>query len=361
MANKKKLYTIHKLDFDILFKCGKIEDGVLVCNQYISEHSEKFVGKNIQADKKGDCQLFNQTKKALNIKEDNESIFEDVFVNIDFSQFIKTDSLQTSLKKMPNGIKLFINGKEIHIVTFLKSNSMSKNCCVYFINKEYKDLIEPRMTFNLNKGKMILSKWFAYSGLAISDSTVLEGFNLNKNEIVIVPDSYSKRRIECITAVSIPLLRDKFNDISKVIEDIYKLDVEDSCTINDSKFKESEKYIFYSKKIELYNIEAEINSYYESRDFIRIQKENIKERNLKIKNNREKMIYIIEKLYKFTQYTFKQIEDLILSLNEYESSTRDINDEKEVYWEKFHVNNYPVTVNKFDGDGITDRSFVLSK
>ena len=153
MANKKKLYTIHKLDFDILFKCGKIEDGVLVCNQYISEHSEKFVGKNIQADKKGDCQLFNQTKKALNIKEDNESIFEDVFVNIDFSQFIKTDSLQTSLKKMPNGIKLFINGKEIHIVTFLKSNSMSKNCCVYFINKEYKDLIEPRMTFNLNKGK----------------------------------------------------------------------------------------------------------------------------------------------------------------------------------------------------------------
>ena len=44
------------------------------------------------------------------------------------------------------------------IVTFLKSNSMSKNCCVYFINKEYKDLIEPRVTFNLNKGKMILSK-----------------------------------------------------------------------------------------------------------------------------------------------------------------------------------------------------------
>lgn len=357
MANKKKLYTIHKLDFDILFKCGKIEDGILVCNQYISEHSEKFVGKNIQADKKGDCQLFNQTKKALNIKEDNESIFEDVFVNIDFSQFIKTDSLQTSLKKMPNGIKLFINGKEIHIVTFLKSNSMSKNCCVYFINKEYKDLIEPRMTFNLNKGKMILSKWFAYSGLAISDSTVLEGFNLNKNEIVIVPDSYSKRRIECITAVSIPLLRDKFNDISKVIEDIYKLDVEDSCTINDSKFKESEKYIFYSKKIELDNIEAEINSYYESRDFIRIKKENIKESNLKIKNNREKMIYIIEKLYKFTQYTFKQIEDLILSLNEYESSTRDINDEKEVYWEKFHVNNYPVTVNKFDGEGLIDKEY----
>ena len=106
----------------------------MICNELNSEYAEIVNEKNGEVDKKGDCQLFNQTKKALKIKEDQENIFEEIFINIDFSNHIINNSLSNNLRKISNGIKLYVNHKQIHIVNFLKSNSMSKNCCVYFIN-----------------------------------------------------------------------------------------------------------------------------------------------------------------------------------------------------------------------------------
>ena len=42
MSNKRKLYKVHKFNFDVLFKCGKIdkEQGILFCSKLNSEYAE---------------------------------------------------------------------------------------------------------------------------------------------------------------------------------------------------------------------------------------------------------------------------------------------------------------------------------
>lgn len=367
MSKKRKLYKIHKFDFDLLFKYGIIDEdnGVLLCNEMCCEYAEKLNEKTFEVDKKGDCQLFNQTRKALNIVEDDEAIFESVFVNIDFSNHIKSDSLVNSLRTIPNGIKIYINKKELHFVDFLKSNSMSKNCCVYFINKELKDVIEPRITFNLNKGKMILSKWYAYSGLAISDAVILDDIKIKENELVIIPDQEEGTEIECITALSVPLVLDKIENIHKSLIDLKKLGIDFDTVI--SAFKNDDMEIKYVKghiqNIKL--IEKEINCYYYSKDYIRIKEETSS--NKKIEFNRKHIIYLLEKLNNFSKYSFYAINEIIKKIKEEYKNFKlleknhllDEYKENEVYWEKFHVCNYPVLINKFDGEGFIDKQ--LSK
>lgn len=366
MSNKRKLYRIHKFDFDLLFKYGllDLENGVLICNELNSEYAEKLNDKTFETDKKGDCQLFNQTRKALNIDKDEENIFEDIFVNIDFSTHIQNNSLSTNLRKIPNGIKLYVDKKQIHIVDFLKSNSMSKNCCVYYINKEYKEKIEPRVTFNLNKGNMILSKWYAYSGLSISDATILENVKLIEEEIVILPDSEVNTNVECITAVSVPLLLEKIDTIVKAINDLIKLDVDLTLSIkNYQKSIEKEKNIFYGHINKLLTLENEINSYYDSKDYERIKNEPTNKP--KIQFNRENIIYILEKIHNFSSVS---INELINITNLLKEEYRNFNKKEqeylkeeykinEIYWEKFHVKNYPISINKFDGEGLIEKEF----
>ena len=175
MKNKKKMYKIYRFCFNNLFTYGSINEETKVLE--VSEIGSKMslIGTKDGMDKKGDCQLFDQTCKAFNLDKNNEDNFKTFFINIDFSNFIKNGGkLSNVLKRMPNGISLYIENKQYVFLTFLKSNSMSKNCCVYYINSEVKDYIEPRITLNLDKYNMVLSKWYAYSGLSISDAIILE-------------------------------------------------------------------------------------------------------------------------------------------------------------------------------------------
>ena len=365
MSNKRKLYKVHKFNFDVLFKCGKIdkEQGILFCSKLNSEYAEIKNEKTLEVDKKGDCQLFDQTRKALNIKEDNESIFEEVFVNIDFSEFVKNHSLASNLRKIPNGIKLYIYDKEIHVLDFLKSNSMSKNCCVYYINKDYKNIIEPRVTFNLNKGTMILSKWYAYSGLAISDSTILPNYRLSEDEIVIIPDAEQHTNIECITAISVPLLKDKISIISNKLKELHTYNINFNSSVNNCIYEGENKDIVYSIINNLLIFETEINSYYNSKDFERIKNEEVDKK--KIKFNRDHIINILEKINNFSVLSLNELEKLINEINEEyryfnikeQESIQGEYKENEIYWEKFHVYNYPVTINKFDGEGLIDKEY----
>ena len=144
---KNELYNIYHFDLAKLIRYGKIIDNTLMCDLEASKNSLKtMVQENnyFGYDKKGYSQLFDQTIKALkNVKPiiEKEKYFEDIFVNIDFSNYLKEyntlKDFKNKLLEIKNGIKLYINNQQMHIVDFLKSNSMSKNCCVYYINKEY--------------------------------------------------------------------------------------------------------------------------------------------------------------------------------------------------------------------------------
>ena len=236
-------YFIYHFDMLKLCNNGHIIDGFLVCNEDETELSLYFTKEQQKpgADKKGGSQLFNQTIKALKtIKEytEKDDYFEDIFINIDFKSYINTHNnnlyFESKLLEFPNGIKLFINGKEHIFVDFLKSSSMSKACCIYYVNKEYEKYILPRMTFGFDESDVVLSKWYAYSGLAVSDALVLENIKFNNGEIVVVPDKERNIEVDCITAISIDYLykivdeyieaidgiKGKFDLAEKTIDDI---------------------------------------------------------------------------------------------------------------------------------------------
>lgn len=332
MASNKKYYSIYRFSFNKLLEYGKInkEKKVLVVNELCSEDA---------MDSKGNCQLFDQTIKALKI-DDNDLAFKKIYINIDFSPYIYAGySLAKKLKEIENGIQLFIDGELIQFLDFYKSNSMSKKSCVYYVNKEYKDIIDSRITFNLNKEELILSKWQAYSGLSISDATILEGFKLSEEEMIIIPDSEVTTNVECITAISVPLLTTILSSLEKSIKD------------------KSNKVTYYKSKL---------NAFLNSKDLIRIQEE--KETNKRIIFNRKHLINILNT---YNSYKDKENNELLIIINkilkDYENfaelekedaiSNKYSHSSKEVYWEKFHVANYPVTVNKFDGQGLVDINY----
>ena len=103
-----------------------------------------------------------------------------------------------------------------------------------------------------------------------------------------------------------------------------------------------------------------------SKDFIRIQEE--KETNKRIIFNRKHLINILNT---YNSYKDKENNELLIIINkilkDYENfaelekedaiSNKYSHSSKEVYWEKFHVANYPVTVNKFDGQGFVDINY----
>ena len=63
--------------------------------------------------------------------------FEDIYVNIDFKNFLKTYNdarkFVRLLNNISNGIKLYVGEKEIHVVDYMKSSSMSKSNSIIYI------------------------------------------------------------------------------------------------------------------------------------------------------------------------------------------------------------------------------------
>lgn len=356
MSSKKKLYDIYRFSFAKLLEYGTIDkqNGILIVDKLCNENA---------IDRKGSCQLFVQTLKALNIS-DNPATFKKIFVNIDFSDFVKNNgNITEELAKIPNGIKLYIDKEEIHFLDFHKSNSMSKKSCVYYINEKYKSIIEPRITFNMNKGKVILSKWQAYAGLSISDATILEGFKLSEDEVVIIPDDEQVSYVECVTAISAPLLITILNTLK---DNLNKLIIPSHNNLNfnefinslkDTKSKEKDKVIYYFKKIK---------SYVSSKDFTRIK--SIDSKQNKINFNKKHIAKILDNFIDFENQQIRELLDIINEiLKEYTDFEKMEQEDaiansypfkdKVVYWEKFHVYDYPITINKFDGQGLIDLKY----
>lgn len=361
--NPTQSYSIYHFDLFKLFQYGKIENYTLICDKkatemalYISNDQKEFPG----IDDKGDCQLFNQTIKGLkNIKPYNKyqkDYFEDIFINIDFKKFkdeYKSKEFIRLLNKIEKGIKLYIKDKQILFVDFMKSNSMSKECCMYYINDTYRPYIEPRITFGLNKDTFVAAKWYAYSGLSISDAVLLENLQLKKGELVVIPDKERSVLCDCITAISIDYLYDLSDKYIKAIDGIAGLiPLNDNDTLqtiikNKYNFNESNKRKFNSNIRKLESLHQEVKGFINSKDF----KKNI--------NSQSEEVY---DLLTFINEVINQENPLNTIKNNIVKYIKDkynnyMNQIHEVYWVKMNVQNFPSVINKFDGEGLISKEF----
>lgn len=363
-----KNYNIYHFNFSKLLEYGKLDKNakILEVNQEDSEKSYKIVETNPLYegfDEKGNCQLFDQTLKALKF-EDTENVFEDIYVVIDFSDFMnnktKRKNFINELNKIENGIKLYIKDKPIHVVDFTKSNTMSKACCLMYINKEYLTAMEQRITFGLSgKGKFALSKWYAYSGLCVSDATILKNITFNEDELVVVPDAEVDVKVNCITAISVDLIYDLISNYRNAISRIKDLDMYSNTLthqegmnilVDDKKYKDIKKFV--PNMLTMDNILKKLQCYKNSQDYERI----INCEKDKFYDNKKAILEILDQALEVIDIKnpkpLDEVYRLLGELTTKYSFIQDPNKPHEVYWENFNVSNYPTKINKFDGEGL---------
>lgn len=315
MRSKINYYSAKRL-----YENGIEQDGMLVCNKIVSDYSL------IAVNDREDCHLFDQTRKALGANID----LNKVFIILDFKDVSKV----LVFKPFINGIKLVIKGEEHVFVDYLKSNSMNKNCCMYYINKEYYETIDERINFGFNNVTQVpLSKWYAYSGLSISDCHILNNINLSIDEICIIDDKKTKKEVDCITAVSLPILLKLLQDYKEKIElfkksNTYLRMLDDSYLSDVITLSDCDLSSFIS------SLDKEIECYKGSSDFDNLPDEirNCIDDiiNLKDVDMEEIIDYIDDKIYEYEQ---------LLS-------------ENTISWHKIRVTDFPVEINHFDGEGL---------
>ena len=133
------------------YGCHDLANQIIVCSKKATELSYLLDTKE-KKQRKSNCHMFDQIYKELG---DNIDISE-IIITIDFSSLEKNE-YKSILRRFENGISLNINDKQIEFIDFLKSTSMNKKSRIYYINKEYYERINKRLTFNLidNNEKVI--------------------------------------------------------------------------------------------------------------------------------------------------------------------------------------------------------------
>ncbi len=305
-----KYSYIYKFDAKILLEGEHDYDNHIIrCSYTLCELASTVV-------KKSDSLLFSQIRR----NNSKHQKMEDLICIIDFSNFYKSGNkfnekkLANELKHFENGFELMINsidkdGSTIfdkHTIVFkdfLKSNSMSKESQVYYLNSEEHFSEKMRKICYLGfdeKEEVAISKLYAYSGLVCSDVTVLDDVNFNEDEFVVVNDIEDDNVIasECIIGISEQSLYENIKTNSEL--DKKKI----AC------YKEALPYL-ETHNADVDTIKEMISDYYS------------------LPNN-----VVIEKY-----------------------SYIGTNSTGEVVWKQIRVENYPVVVNLFDGEGLIEFSY----
>ena len=225
------LNYLYKFDVDILYDSKKIVDSILKCSAVTCDLAKEKVSKR-------DSLLFDQIK---HLKAD--SGLEEILVIFDFTNFIQRHKMEEflSIKEIEltfNKLNGEIETDEevtIRVIDFLKSNSMSKDCQVYYINsliksKSGKNLYEelkPRVFFDFDEQETILSKLYAYSGTLCSDCTLLDNIKLTEDEIVVVDDKQYIEIQDCFTMISKEFLFNELVKIKNYIPDDKKIPIDE--------------------------------------------------------------------------------------------------------------------------------------
>ena len=325
---REKKYKINYYSAGKLLENGYLEDGFLVCDKEATYYSmiDSYSHEN--------CQLFDQAIKALGEGVD----LSEIFVILDFSDVDKV----SRFLPFSNGIKLFFNNKEIIFQDYLKSNSMNKNSRIYYINSEYYSIIHERISFGFDKvSKVPMSKWYAYSGLSLSDATVLNNIDISRDELCVIPDKKIYKNISCVTAISIPILVDILYEYQERIEKHVNNPryIHERDYLFDEMHNEDEVLLKDCYQINLEDLDKEIACYYNSPDFDYLSSE--------IQNL---LIDIIDLKECNMDDILDRIDDLIF---DYEQ----LLNPNEIEWSKISVENFRVEINCFDGEGLISKDF----
>ena len=322
-----KLNNLYKFDANILIESG-IENSVLKCSSTICDIAREKVTKR-------DSLLFEQIN---HIKKPDTGL-EEILVIIDYSEYIENHKMDelSSIKCIELKVHKFDNkGFELEtestitVVDFLKSNSMSKDCQIYYINSKITDkdgnnlyeTIMPRVFFDFNSQKTILSKLYAYSGTICSDCTLLDDIKFNEDEIVVVDDKQDIELSDCITMVSEDFLYNELGKIRNYFDDYPNKELNEILEFNSCKEFESlfESLNLFDNIIENKTIEDIIIKYH---NLERSEKESF-------------------------------IRDLDILIQEY----KEIGSKSgPVKWERIKAKNYPFDLNLFDGEGFITKEF----
>lgn len=134
-----------------------------------------------------------------------------------------------------NGIQItFDNKKWITFVPFDKSSSMARNCVISFIDKNLKELIDKRLTLDIDftKIKLISSKYYAYRGLYLSSGYRIEQTKDGDSSFCLTPETVI------------------------VIDDICNHETGSIYTARNIKTKDNPDYEFYEEKEEKNDLNA---------------------------------------------------------------------------------------------------------
>lgn len=327
-------YDMYKFDVLYLVTNGKKDyiNKKIICDEIVSKAAYLI-------DKKGDCLLFDQAKKIF-----PKANISNMFAIFDFTNFVNCKDPGVNLQLFENGFDVSINGETINFVIFLKSNSMSRQGKVCYINSLYKDELYPRVTFGFDDGsEKVLSKWYAYSGLCLSDCRALiNNIKLNSDEIVVVKDFTKTIKTDCITAISIPYFLGKFFALEKSLKNLKKQKDLTIKEIIDNNLDERISNFYY-----------EISCYKNSPDY-----ENLFVYDEVYVKNAEDIIEnkkVITKIIEFFIKTSITIEEVRQQISQFNLEFSKYNNEtyaKEVTWFKMKVSNFNVEVNFFDGEGL---------
>ena len=316
------LNHIYKFDMNTLFS-NRINDGVLKCTSLLCERAREVVSKR-------DSLLIEQ----IGYLKDSKTKIEELLCIIDFSSFKKYHNMADLIyiKEIELKIRLLDDGietkkeKTIIVRDFLKSNSMSKDCQVYYINSKattndgnnlYDELV-PRVFFDFYKQNTVLSKLYAYSGTLCSDCNLLSDVKFNDDEIVVVKDKNYMVKADCITMISLEFL---YNELKKIkgYFDTYK-----NC--------ELEKILEFNACLEFESLYNSMNS-----------------ADNKISDELKNFIKEYHDIPKNDKEMFKNKLVEMISKPEYVSIDTRIN---EVKWERIIAKKYPFDLNMFDGEGL---------
>lgn len=268
-----------------------------------------------------DSLLFNQASKLTRI---NASISSMIIV-MDFSSVKDSERKRfiNSLKKFENGFRLCIDGIERRYVDFIKSNSMTKESKIYYVDSNYYDELSKRVFLDFDNQMVKMSKWYSHSGLVASNVDICNGLELNYDEVVVLKDKEKIKNVDCITAVSKLSVLFDLQNLVRDLKEHYDKDVLcKDCTFTSVK-------IFFNK-IDAYINSIEFETLSNTKDLILKSKELLE---LSIKQ----AITLANKL----------INEYFIQLDREETVT----------WEKVTVSNYPIRINEFDGVGLISKEF----
>ena len=320
MKSKINYYSAKRL-----YENGIHEKDMLVCNEIVSNYAL------IATNEREDCHLFDQISQVT----DNEVDMKKILIVIDFSGFSEI----LRLKPFYKGIKIVVDNEEIIFVDYLKSNSMNKNCYLYYINRDYLKAIEDRISFGFDRVSQVpLSKWYAYSGLNLSDCEILKDVNINPDELCIIEDKKTLVKINCITAISIPVLLDLFAKYKKIIQEY--LDTRYHWDQNIDNYDTESLTVKECKIGALQGIEKEVDCYADSKDF----------------NNLDKKIK--KCIDDFISLKKREIERVVDFIDEIIFQAEQELDHKTIEWNRIYVENFPVEINEFDGEGLVSLEFM---